>query len=139
MSESADCDRRDLAAVEDALRTYPLAPVPPGLHLATMGRIRALGAVPRFRLTWLDWALSLLAGLLGALVLFVWWSIPPQAVLEIKLEAILLLDALSLVLPWPGLFTTLVLAASALAAVAALLYLCPNRPASGRYASSRQG
>jgi hypothetical protein len=47
------------AAVEDALRTYPLTPEPRTLLPGAMARVRRLAERPRFRLSWLEWALGL--------------------------------------------------------------------------------
>jgi hypothetical protein len=61
-----DRDSTSYDVVDDALSTYPLEPAPEKIFPAVMGQIRAQGSVPRFRLFWLDYALSgFLAGMIG--------------------------------------------------------------------------
>lgn len=78
------------AAIEDALRTYPLAPMPRDLTVDVMARIQAVSVPRAFRLTWNDFVLSLVLTLcLGA----VWFSLqmlPPLVVAQIRKESILL-------------------------------------------------
>ena len=67
MTELADRDRAAYAAVDNALRTAPLAPAPPGLLAAVMVR---LSPPPPFRPGWLDYAVSVfLAGMVGVVLL----------------------------------------------------------------------
>ena len=63
-----DHDRSEYDVIEDALETYPLEAPPAGLHTAVMNRVRADVVVPRFRLRWLDYALSLLAAMMAGLL-----------------------------------------------------------------------
>ena len=84
MSELTDCDRAAYAAVDDALRAYPLASVPPTLAPAVMARVRVLSPTPRFRLEWIDYALSLFAAGMVGLGLVIWQSISPQLVLDMQ-------------------------------------------------------
>ena len=75
--------------IEDALHTYPLAPLPIDLTSAVMSRIRATSA-PRFRLTWVDAALSLAL----TLSLLAAWiglqSLPAPVLIQIRIQGILL-------------------------------------------------
>jgi len=77
------------AAVEDALHTYPVAPLPRDLTLDVMARIRTIPAPHPFRLTWNDLVLSIvLAVCIGAL----WFSLqnlPPLLLAQIRKESIL--------------------------------------------------
>jgi hypothetical protein len=58
------------AALDAALRAYPLRPTPPGLARTVMARVRAYPVRPRFRITWLDVALcGLGAVMVGVLLL----------------------------------------------------------------------
>jgi hypothetical protein len=57
------------AAVDEALRAYPLTPAPQTLAPAVMTRIRTLSPAPRFRMGWLDYALSLFAAVMVGLAL----------------------------------------------------------------------
>src|SRR5258706_15950152 len=80
--------RDDLAAaVEDALRSFPLQPVPPGLAPGVMLAVRLPGQAravrPVFRLSWIDFALSGFTALMLALVLLLsGWLTPVAAQLQ---------------------------------------------------------
>lgn len=77
------------ALIEDALDTYPLAPMPVDLTSAVMSRIRTAPA-PRFRLTWADGALSLALtlSLLAAWIGF--QALPVMARIQLRIQGILL-------------------------------------------------
>lgn len=59
------------AAVEDALRTWPLEPEPPTLLPGAMAHILRLSERPRFRVSWLEWALGLFVVLMGGVTAWV--------------------------------------------------------------------
>jgi len=86
MSEQSAIDRAAYAAVDEALRTAPLAVVPPTLAPAVMRRVRGLTAAPRFRLVWLDYALSLFAAGLAGLLLLLWQAVPAWLTPRLQLE-----------------------------------------------------
>lgn len=75
--------------VEDALQTYPIASLPRDITADVMGRIQGVPAPRPFRLTWIDFALSLgIAVCIGA----IWFSLqnlPPIVVAQIRKESIL--------------------------------------------------
>lgn len=66
-------DERNLGiddAIADAVRTYPLAPVPSDMTPAIMSRVHSVTVPPRFQLEWIDLAL----GFFGAsMVGLAWW------------------------------------------------------------------
>jgi hypothetical protein len=71
-------------AVVEALRTYPLDEVPAALQANVMSRVRAAARdkvlAVHFRLTWMDFALSLFfAAMLGVVVLVGAMLLPPLA------------------------------------------------------------
>jgi hypothetical protein len=85
------------AVIVDALRSAPLASPPPGLFVAVMGQVSGdmgpspvvrhrlpsvrrspSAAVPSFRVSWLDLALSLFGAGLAGVVGLTWVAIPPQ-------------------------------------------------------------
>jgi hypothetical protein len=77
-------DHQAFAAVDDALRTYPIEPAPEVLLPAIMARVQALPRLsqplPRFRLTWLDYAFSLFfSGMVTLVLLF--YSLSPLSLL----------------------------------------------------------
>ncbi len=83
-----------MAAVDDALRTYPLTPAPASLRPGVVTRLRALAPAPRFRLQFLDYAISLFgAGMLG-LAVILWRFITPQMAAHAQLEWLYLAQVL---------------------------------------------
>ena len=121
MSELTDQDRAAFAAVDDALRTYPLAPAPLSLVPSVIARIHAPSLAPRFRLEWLDYALSLFAAGMVGLGLVIWQSISPQLALDMQTQLSDLLLYPDLRMWVMALLGGLVLAACALA-LAALVF-----------------
>jgi hypothetical protein len=102
MTELTDRERAAYAAVDDALRTAPLAPAPAGLLAAVMAR---LSPPPAFRLAWLDYAVSaFLAGMVGVVLLVLRLlgagaatSPPPAPAADVFAAVWLMLGALVLV------------------------------------------
>jgi hypothetical protein len=88
MNEPSATDRAAYAAVDEALRTAPLGAVPPALVPAVMARVRGLVAAPRFRLVWLDYALSLFAPGLAGLLLLLWQAVPAWLAPRLQLEVL---------------------------------------------------
>ena len=110
-------DRSDIfAAVDDALQSYPLAPVPAHLHPSIMAQIRATPQVPPFRLAWLDYALSLFAASMTAVIIWLLQTIPAQLSLNLQQDLSLFLptDITLALLSGLVLFATLLLAGIAL-------------------------
>jgi len=77
------------AAIEDALRTYPVAAMPRDLTLGVMSRIQTVPAPRPFRLTWNDFVLSLILALCIGAVWFSLQNLPPLVVAQIRKESIL--------------------------------------------------
>jgi len=79
----AAAERAAFAAVDDALRSFPLQPAPPGLAAAVLAELRspeqARAVRPVFRLSWMDFALSGFAALMLALVLLLSGWLTPAA------------------------------------------------------------
>lgn len=117
MDPSLNPEQRDLA-IEDALRTYPVAAMPRDLTAEVMARLGAAASPRTFRLAWSDLALGLiLSACLGA----VWFSLnnlPPLAAAQIHRESILLYQRALLNADW-----LIPLASFALAAFCAALAL----------------
>ncbi len=114
-------DREAFTLVDDALRTQPLSPPPPTLAPAVLARVRALrpAPLPRFRLAWIDYAVSLFATGMVALAFLLWQSITPQMMMQAKLQILLWQQLPGATLLWVSLLGGLVLTAAAgLAAVA---------------------
>ena len=76
-------ERAAFDAVDDALRSFPLQPAPPGLAAAVLAELRspehAAAARPVFRLSWMDFALSGFMALMLALVLLLSGWLTPAA------------------------------------------------------------
>jgi hypothetical protein len=92
--------REQDAVIEDALRSYPVMPMPLDLTSAVRSRIQTLPAPHPFRLTSSDVLLSaVLALCLGAL----WFSLqnlPPLAIAQMRKESILLYQQILLNARW---------------------------------------
>ena len=101
MSTLPHRERARDAAVDDALRTYPLRPAPASLAPRVMARLRALPAPPRFRLAWLDYALCLLATLMAAVALTFWRFVTPEALQRAQERLIVFLQHAGLATPRP--------------------------------------
>jgi hypothetical protein len=78
------------AAIEDALHTYPVAPMPRDITVDVMSRIQAAPAPRLFRLTWNDFVLSMVIAICIAAVWFSLQNLPPLVVAQIRKESILL-------------------------------------------------
>lgn len=100
MEEFTNNEAAAYAAVEEALSTYPLAPAPATLLPSVMARIQSLEPVPRFRLSWLDYVVSLfVAGMVG-LILLLPRTVPPQVGAQLQVQFWLLQQYLSFAYFW---------------------------------------
>ena len=108
-------DREVFALVDDALRTQALSPPPPTLAPAVLARIRALRSAPRprFRLTWIDYAMSLFTTGMVALAFVLWKSATPQMMMQAKLQILLWQQLPGAALLWVSLLGGLILTAAA--------------------------
>jgi hypothetical protein len=84
-------DHRSMDIVEDALRTYPLAPVPASLKIRVMNGVRPASSFPRFTFPWLEAAISLMCSTLLTAVVTLLLKIPPPAAVRLENSVRLLL------------------------------------------------
>jgi hypothetical protein len=77
-------NHRPMDIVEDALRTYPLAPVPAALKTRVMTQVRLHAIVPRFAFPWLGTAISLMASTLLTAVAALVLGIPSSTVMRLE-------------------------------------------------------
>lgn len=89
MDNSLTPEQQNLA-IEDALRTYPVPPMPRDITLDVLSRIQTLPAPRPFRLTWMDLILSMVLALCIGAVWFSLQNLPPLIVAQIRRESILL-------------------------------------------------
>ncbi len=89
MDNSLTPEQQNLA-IEDALRTYPVPPMPRDITLGVLSRIQTLPAPRPFRLTWMDLILSMVLALCIGAVWFSLQNLPPLIVAQIRRESILL-------------------------------------------------
>ncbi len=101
MGEQADHELTPSAVVADALRTFPLAPVPSTLVPGVLLRLRALPAParPRFRLGWFDWAISLFTTGMAGVGFLLWQSIPPPLMARLQVEWLLVIQRFTQLVP----------------------------------------
>lgn len=124
MSTLTDRERQALAAVEDALRTYPLAAPPRSLTPAATARLRTVALVPRFRLEWIDLAISLFGAIMTGLVFLLWQSTTPEMAARLQIQFLILQQQFSLLAFAPLLLGSATTAL--LASLAASLYVLPR-------------
>jgi hypothetical protein len=82
---------RPMDLVEDALQTYPLAPVPATLKTRVMIGIRPVSIVPRFAFPWLETAISLMCSTLLTVIVTLLMKIPPATAVRLENSARLFL------------------------------------------------
>jgi hypothetical protein len=86
--EAQAAERAAYAAVDDALRSFPMRPAPPGLAPSVMAALRAPERVraeqPTFGLSWIDFALSGFAALMLAMVLWLSGWLTPEAAARLQ-------------------------------------------------------
>ena len=68
--------------VEDALRTYPLSPVPDSLKTRVMGKIRPAVIAPRFNFPWLEAAISMVCTTLLTALVSLLLAVPPAVAMQ---------------------------------------------------------
>lgn len=78
--------------IENALRTYPLADVPPGFSRSVLTKIQTQRphAALKFRLTWLDYALGLFMSSLPAIGFVSWAFLPRELFVRLQYQWLLL-------------------------------------------------
>lgn len=122
----SDKERAAFAAVDDALRTYPLAPAPPELARAVRNRIRASMAMPRFRPAWIDYAVSGFAAAMVGLIVLLLRSIPPHWVAYAQGQLSVLLLVSTPTLLWPVVLGVSLMVALAMLAAVIILARGPS-------------
>ena len=79
---------KENAIIEDALKNYPLAPMPRSITMDVMSRIQK-NTRPTL-VTWNDFALSLVIALCIGALFFTVQSLPPILLIKIRIQGILL-------------------------------------------------
>jgi hypothetical protein len=72
--------------IENALRTHSLAELPPRFSEGVMQRVQSMPAAYRFRLTWMDYALSLFVSILPIAGFAVWYFLPREVLLDLQFQ-----------------------------------------------------
>src|SRR5215212_3418322 len=78
------------SVIEDALRTYPVAPMPRDISAQVMARIQTVPAPRPFRLTWNDLVLGIILSVCVGAIWFGIQNLPPLVVIQLRKESILL-------------------------------------------------
>jgi hypothetical protein len=99
---------RTTELVEDALKTYPLAPVPASLQTRVMIRVRPAAIVPRFSFPWLETAIGLICSTLLTMAVTLLLEIPPVAASHLE-------NSVRIFLLQPGLQSVVLAVASSVA------------------------
>ena len=103
-----DTEKLAYAIVGDALQSYPLDKAPPTLLPAVMARIQVAPVVPRFRLTWFDYAISLFGAAMAGLV-FVLWRFSELLFVDLQLKLLYWWQQPQLLLIWVTLLGAMIL------------------------------
>ena len=111
--------------IEEALRSYPIATMPKSITELVLARIRTEPA-PRFQLTRNDYVLAVVLSLVFGAILFALQSLPPHALLQIRIQGILLWQSFLVNYRWLVPLTSIMLGAT-LAGFAFLQLLRPQR------------
>ena len=111
--------------IEDALRSYPMATMPKSLTELVSARIQT-EPVPRFQFTRSDYVLAVVLSLVLGAILFALQSLPPYALIQIRIQGILLWQSFLVNYRWLLPFTSIMLGLS-LAGFAFLQLLRPQR------------
>ena len=78
------------SVIEDALRTYPVAPIPRDMSAQVMARIQTVPAPRPFHLTWNDLVLGVILSVCVGAIWFGIQNLPPLVVIQLRKESILL-------------------------------------------------
>ena len=98
MDNSLTPEQQNLA-IEDALRTYPITPMPRDLSVDIFSRIQTV-RVPRPRLTWTDLILGTVLAICMGAIWFSLQNLPPLVVAQMRKESILLYQQLLVNARW---------------------------------------
>lgn len=74
--ELSEREQRAYAIIDEALRTYPMQPAPADLMGTVMARLEVRRPARRFRLAWIDYAVSLFAAGMAGLAWLLWPLLP---------------------------------------------------------------
>jgi hypothetical protein len=88
------------AAIEDALRTYPVMSMPRDITADVLSRIQTVPAPRPFRLTWTDFLLGIVLTLCIGAVWFSLQNLPPLVVAQLRKESILLYQQILVNVRW---------------------------------------
>ena len=98
MDNSLTPEQQNLA-IEDALRTYPITPMPRDLSVDVLSRIQT-ARVQSPRLTWTDLILGTVLAICMGAVWFSLQNLPPLVVAQMRKESILLYQQLLVNARW---------------------------------------
>ena len=90
------------AIIEDALKNYPLAPMPRSITPNVMARIQTASAQRPALITWNDFALSLVIALCVGTLFFTVQHLPPVMLAKIRIQGILLYQDFLVNARWLG-------------------------------------
>jgi hypothetical protein len=109
------------AAIEDALRTYPILPLPRDLTAEIIGRLHTVPAPRPFPFTWNDLVLGIVLFLCVGAFWFSLNSLPPLVAAQIRRDTILLYQ--QIIVSARGLLPVLLFGLAGLLAALTIPYL----------------
>jgi len=87
------------ALIEDALKSQTIAPMPRSITADVMARIQTTPA-PRFQLTRNDFILAIVLTVVFSVIFFALQTLPPYALIQLRIQGILLWQSLLVNARW---------------------------------------
>jgi hypothetical protein len=91
MTPNPENDQENIhLSLEDALQSYPVITAPAGFSNSVMNSVRSSEPKLRFRLTWIDYALTLFATSMIGLALTLLQLVPMKWIMQVRFKAFIL-------------------------------------------------
>ena len=90
MTPNTENEQNTQLPLEDALQSYPIATAPPDFSKSVMNRVRSSELKLQFRLTWIDYALTLFATSMIGLALILLQLVPMKWIMQVRFQAFIL-------------------------------------------------
>jgi hypothetical protein len=120
MNRPTEAEQAAYAVVDAALRHYPPAEAPASLLPAVLARIQTVSTVPRFHLTWFDYAISFFGAGMAGCVLLLWRLLLSPSLMDLQARFLAELSSTDLQLLTAMFLAGLTLIAAAVTVVATL-------------------
>ena len=88
MTSPPNEDQKNYEVLEVALETYPVISAPADFSKSVMKKVLLSEHMPQFKLSWIDYALTLFATSMIFLLIFLWQLIPAQWIQIMRFQAL---------------------------------------------------